>query len=81
VGTVDRITQIGAHIFCSWRGHAGFVSALTATYAGGEFDISNAVLDGDAVKPAPARTVARRRIHRVTGRLRVAARDHGDPQA
>jgi hypothetical protein len=81
VGTVDRITQIGAHIFCSWRGRAGFVSELTATYRGGEFGITDAVLDGDAEQPAPPTTVARRRIHRVTGRLRVASRDGGDPRA
>jgi len=81
VGTVAQITQIGAHIFCSWKGHAGFVSALTATYAGGEFGVSDAVLDGDVLQPAPAKTVARRRIHRVTGRLRVASRDHTDPRA
>ena len=81
VGTVSQITQIGAHIFCSWKGHAGFVSALTANYAGGEFGISDAVLDGDARQSAPARTVARRRIHRATGRLRVASRDHADARA
>ena len=81
VGTVSQITQIGAHIFCSWKGHAGFVSALTASYAGDEFGISDAVLDGDAAKPAAAKTVARRRIHRTTGRLRVASRDGADARA
>jgi hypothetical protein len=81
VGTVARITQIGAHIFCSWKGHAGFVSGLTETYQGGEFGISDAVLDGDVASPATARTVARHRIHRVTGRLRVASRDHSDSRA
>jgi spore germination cell wall hydrolase CwlJ-like protein len=81
VGTVARITQIGAHIFCSWKGHAGFVSGLTATYQGGEFGISDAVLDGDTLQPAPATTVARRRIHRVTGRLRVASSDRSDSRA
>lgn len=80
VNTVARITQIGQHIFCSWQGRAGYVSALNATYQGGEFDISNAVLDGDALppapkQPAPKQTLARRRIHRVIGRLRVAQRD------
>lgn len=89
-GTVDKITQIGAHIFCSWQGRAGYVSSLDASYQGGEFDISNAVLDGDYVAPAPAhvtkavekKTVARRRIRRATGRLRVAARDdHGHARA
>ncbi|HEX3407849.1 MAG TPA: cell wall hydrolase, partial [Caulobacteraceae bacterium] len=39
-GTVARITQIGAHIFCSWQGRAGFVSALDEAYQGGEFAIS-----------------------------------------
>lgn len=81
VGTVTRVTQIGAHIFCSWKGRAGFVSALTANYAGGEFGVSNAVLDGDTLRPAPAKTIARRRMGRVTGHLRVASRDHAEPQA
>ena len=81
VGTVDRITQIGAHIFCSWKGHAGFVSALTDSYEGGEFAVSDAVLDGAAGKPAPAKTLARRRIGRATGRLRFAAGARADPQA
>lgn len=81
VGTVTRITQIGAHIFCSWKGRAGFVSGLTATYQGGEFGVSDAVLDGDALRPAPATTVARRRIHRVTGRLRVASTARSDSRA
>jgi spore germination cell wall hydrolase CwlJ-like protein len=82
-GTVDKIAQIGQHIFCSWQGRAGYVSALDASYQGGEFDISNAVLEGDLVRPAatpvskrePTKTLARRRIHRVTGRLRVAERE------
>ena len=82
VGTVDRITQIGAHVFCSWRGRAGFVSGLTSTYQGGEFGVSDAVLDGDAVQPPPPATaVARRRVHRVTGRLRVASSERGDARA
>ncbi len=80
-GTVDKITQIGAHIFCSWRGRAGFVSSLTASYEGGEFGVSDAVLDGDAAQPAPAKTIARRRSGRVTGRLRVASSGPGDPRA
>jgi spore germination cell wall hydrolase CwlJ-like protein len=81
VATVDRITQIGVHIFCSWKGRAGFASALNESYAGGEFAVSDAVLDGDAERPAPPKTIARRRIGRATGRLRVAARDRTDPQA
>ena len=84
-GTVAKVTQIGAHIFCSWKGRAGFVSALDEAYQGGEFAISDAVLGGDSLAPAPKRaaepTVARRRIGRVTGRLRVAASDKGDAAA
>jgi plasmid stabilization system protein ParE len=80
-GTVTRVTQIGAHIFCSWKGRAGFVSALDEAYQGGEFAVSDAVLEGDALKPAARpvtrKTIARHRIGRVTGRLRVAARDAG----
>jgi spore germination cell wall hydrolase CwlJ-like protein len=84
-GTVAEVTQIGAHIFCSWKGRAGFVSALDEAYQGGELAISDAVLNGDvmtpAAKPAPTKVVARRRIHRVTGRLRVASGDRADAPA
>jgi spore germination cell wall hydrolase CwlJ-like protein len=79
--TVDKVTQIGAHIFCSWKGRAGYVSALSASYQGGENEISDAVLDGDVVKPAPAKTLARRRLHRATGRLRVASGKSDDASA
>jgi len=90
VRTVDKVAQIGQHIFCAWQGRAGYVSSLNASYQGGEFEISNAVLNGDAMAPAPrharrrapARTVARHRIHRVIGRLRVADRGgRGDGRA
>ena len=81
VGTVTRITQIGAHVFCSWKGRAGFVSGLTATYQGGEFGVSDAVLDGDVLKAAPGTTAARRRIRRATGRLRVASAERSDSRA
>ena len=80
-GTVAKITQIGAHIFCSWKGSAGFVSALDEAYQGGEFAISDAVLDGDVVNPSTRNTAARRGVHRAVGRLRVATRDGADPQA
>ncbi|HWF77991.1 MAG TPA: cell wall hydrolase [Caulobacteraceae bacterium] len=94
-GTVAKITQIGAHIFCSWQGRAGFVSALDEAYQGGEFAISDAVLEGEG-QPAPrqavltkavsrklvsGKTLARHRLGRVTGRLRVASSDHGDAKA
>lgn len=92
-GTVARITQIGAHIFCSWQGRAGFVSALDESYQGGEFAISDAVLDGDAGEQVVSnKAVSRKlavstkasahsRIHRVTGRLRVADSEGGDGKA
>jgi spore germination cell wall hydrolase CwlJ-like protein len=83
-GTVAEVTQIGAHIFCSWKGSAGFVSALDEAYQGGEFAISDAALDGEgaapATRPTPGKLVARR-IHRVTGRLRVASSDPSDAPA
>jgi hypothetical protein len=76
--TVDQVTQIGAHVFCSWRGRAGFVSELTETYAGGESEISDAVLDGDALRSAPTKGAGHRRGRRVAGRLRFASNGRDD---
>jgi spore germination cell wall hydrolase CwlJ-like protein len=35
---LDKVAQVGAHIFFRWRGHWGTAAALTARYAGAEPD-------------------------------------------
>ncbi len=55
--SVAQITEIGKHVFCSWRGKAGMPSALASAYAGGEFQVADAALDG--TRKPPARPVAR----------------------
>ena len=49
--TLVKINQIGAHIFYRWPGEAGMPQALTASYAGGELRLSEAVLTGRAPRP------------------------------
>jgi hypothetical protein len=44
--SVAQITEIGKHVFCSWKGKAGMPSALASAYAGGEFQVTDAALDG-----------------------------------
>ena len=34
--TVEKVAQVGAHIFYRWNGAAGSARAMTAAYAGGE---------------------------------------------
>lgn len=34
--TLDRVAQVGDHIFYKWKGHAGEPAALKVAYAGGE---------------------------------------------
>lgn len=46
VRTVARVSLIGKHVFCSWKGKAGLPSALDEPYAGGEMQIAEAALDG-----------------------------------
>jgi spore germination cell wall hydrolase CwlJ-like protein len=53
-----KISQIGAHIFYRWPGNAGLPTAFTASYAGGEMRLSEAVLSGRAARPAAASTAA-----------------------
>jgi hypothetical protein len=79
LSSVAQVTQIGAHVFCSWKGRAGLVSALTGVYQGDEFQIADAALDGRA--PAPAPEHAKRRFGRVTGRLQMASTTRGGSRA
>ncbi len=46
VRTVARVSLIGKHVFCSWKGKAGLPSALDEPYAGGEMQVAEAALDG-----------------------------------
>lgn len=54
LASVAVVAQIGKHVFCSWRGRAGQVGALTASYDGDEFSVSEAALDGDPPRVAHA---------------------------
>ena len=54
-----KLSQIGAHIFYRWPGHAGLPGAFTAAYQGGEMRLSEAALNGRAARAAPlVQTVA-----------------------
>jgi hypothetical protein len=44
--SVAQITEIGKHVFCSWKGKAGRPSALDESYTGGEFKVADAALNG-----------------------------------
>ncbi|HEY1751235.1 MAG TPA: cell wall hydrolase [Caulobacteraceae bacterium] len=77
--SVAQVTQIGQHIFCSWKGRAGQVSALTGAYSGDEFATTDAALSGQG-GARPARHPVSR-LRRVTGHLRVADADRGDGRA
>lgn len=78
-----KISQIGHHIFYRWPGDAGEPGAFTAAYKGGELRLSEAVLTGRAVRPAPpaaekalpnVQTVAAGEAgQRVQGRFAVAS--------
>lgn len=46
LGSVSRVTQVGAHVFYSWRRKAGRVTALRFAYAGSEFSTPEAALQG-----------------------------------
>jgi hypothetical protein len=52
--SVLQITEIGKHVFCSWRGKAGMPSALASAYEGGEFQVADAALDGARPQAAKA---------------------------
>ena len=37
--SMNEVTQVGQHVFYSWRGHAGEPRSLTQAYAGGELAV------------------------------------------
>jgi spore germination cell wall hydrolase CwlJ-like protein len=49
--TLNKLGQIGQHIFYRWPGSAGEVAAFTGRYRGGELALSEAVLTGRAPRP------------------------------
>jgi Cell Wall Hydrolase len=70
-GALQRITQIGAHIFYRWPGASGDASAFTGQYAGHEADLSTALRTTDSrlamLRPATSardlrEAVARKRV-------------------
>ena len=63
LSSVAAVTQIGQHIFCAWKGHAGLPSALTAAYRGGERKVADMALDGD--RPRLVKSGSRRRVETV----------------
>jgi len=46
IRTVSQVTEIGKHVFCSWKGKAGLPTSLASAYGGGEFQVADAALDG-----------------------------------
>ncbi len=48
--TLVKLAQIGAHIFYRWTGPQGEVSAFNARYAGGEANLTAAILQADDVR-------------------------------
>jgi len=64
--TVSQVTEIGKHVFCSWKGKAGLPSALAGVYGGNEFQVADAALDG--VRQAAARVEPRAKAGRTHGR-------------
>jgi hypothetical protein len=79
--SVAQVTQIGEHIFCSWKGRAGQVSALTGVYSGDEFATADAALDGAGGPPPRLRPAISHHVGRVVGRLRMAEAGHREGRA
>jgi hypothetical protein len=52
---VERVAQVGAHIFYRWPGKAGQPAALQDRYAGGEVKFWNARLGKPKAKRARRR--------------------------
>ena len=80
--SVAQITEIGKHVFCSWKGKAGMPSALAGAYEGGEFQVADAALDGSAAQAHRAPAKARRppgRLVKLSARAVRMARleEHG----
>ena len=59
IHTVAQVTEIGKHVFCSWKGKAGLPSALAGVYGGNEFQVADAALDGVRAPVVKAAKVAR----------------------
>ncbi len=58
--TVVKVAQEGTQIFYRWPGAAGLANAFSSAYAGGEMKLSQAVIDGRALRPtlSPAELAA-----------------------
>ena len=48
--TLVKLAQIGAHIFYRWTGPQGELSAFNGRYAGGEANLTAAILQSDDVR-------------------------------
>ena len=55
--TVSQITEIGKHVFCSWKGRAGLPTSLAGAYGGGEFQVTDDALNGAGKTVAKGRAV------------------------
>ncbi|KZX54381.1 cell wall hydrolase [Erythrobacter sp. HI00D59] len=89
---LDKVAQVGAHIFFRWRGVWGSRSALSARYAGGEPDplrLRETALVTAAANPLPGllesgeavRSITRDSMARAAGEPPRAAASPGQPGA
>ena len=89
---LDKVAQVGAHIFFRWRGFWGSRSALSARYAGGEPDplrLRETALVTAAANPLPGllesgeavRSITRDSVARAAGEPPRAAASPGQPGA
>ena len=89
---LDKVAQVGPHIFFRWRGFWGSRSALSARYAGGEPDplrLRETALVTAAANPLPGllesgeavRSITRDRVARAADKPPRAAASPGQPVA
>lgn len=89
---LDKVAQVGPHIFFRWRGFWGSRSALSARYAGGEPDplrLRETALVTAAANPLPGllesgeavRSITRDSVARAAGEPPRAAASPGQPGA
>ena len=89
---LDKVAQVGAHIFFRWRGFWGSRSALSARYTGGEPDplrLRETALVTAAANPLPGllesgeavRSITRDSVARAAGEPPRAAASPGQPGA
>ena len=89
---LDKVAQVGAHIFFRWRGFWGSRSALSARYAGGEPDplrLRETALVTAAANPLPGlfesgeavRSITRDSVARAADKPPRAAASPGQPGA